>query len=360
MNHNFENLTVLTFIFVAAMVCLSFFFGKTKNKGVEIKHSTKNRELIFQIIIKTWRQVLLFLSSVILYIWVTLACHQLKYLQVVSSVCKTGCYILVLSALTYLLFKVVGATSGIYTKKIGDKEEVFGKSSDINSERTKIMAVSNAFNFLLFACYGVTLLDRFGISTGSLLAFGGFGSIVLGFASRDILSDFVSAVLLFVDGQFSCGDWIKLDSPRVEGTVEHIGWRVCKIKTFDNRPLYVPNSLLGKAIILNITRRDAMRIKEYIPVNPCHAGKLSAICKEIRMDIIRNPDGIDPERQVVVNISSFRGGCCWIYISAHTRITDTSHFYGIKQALLLRIVSMLKDGGIEIEKPLYDTGIYTK
>ena len=354
MNYNFEKITVITFVIVILAMFFSFFFGSRKNKNREIKHSTKSRELTLQVVVKTWRQMLLFLSSVILYIWVSLALYQFKVLDFIAGVSKAICYVFVLSVFIYLLHEISVAAKEIFSQRIDAKEVVFGKSSDINAEKTKIIAASNAFNFLLFMCYGVTLLDRFGISTGSLLAFGGFGSIVLGFAARDILSDFVSAILLFVDGQFSCGDWIKLENPKVEGTVETIGWRVCKIKTFDNRPLYVPNSLLGKAIILNVTRRDAMRIREYVSVDPSCANKLAAVCKEIRLDIIHNPDGIDPERQVVVNVSCFKGGCCWIYISAHTRITDTSHFYGIKQSLLLKVVLMLKENGIEVIKPLYD------
>ena len=360
MKQNFGAVTIMVFMVVVIMVFVGGFFGYSKDKNKKIIHSSRNRELLFKVVMMTWRQMLLFLSTVFVYLWVRVALEQFNVLDVVGGVSRTVCYIVVLTALVYLLYKISAAARDIFTQRIGSKEEVFGQSSDINSEKTKIIAIGNAFNILLFTCYGVTLMDKFGISTGSLLAFGGFGSIVLGFAARDILSDFVSAILLFVDGQFSCGDWIKLDSPKIEGTVENIGWRVCKIKTFDNRPLYVPNSLLGKAIILNITRRDAMRIKEYIPVNPKHMDVMSALCKEIKSDIIHNPDGIDPDRQVVINVSSFRGGCCWIYISAHTRITDTSHFYGIKQSLLLRVASALNKHGVEIVMPLYDAGVYKK
>ncbi|UKA04663.1 mechanosensitive ion channel family protein [Photobacterium damselae] len=360
MNHTFENMTIITFLLVVIMVFAGGFLGYTKDKDKEIKHSSKNRELLFKVVVKTWRPMLLFLSTIFVYIWARVAIEHFRVLGVFAGVGKNVCSIIVLTALVYLLYRISGAAKEIFTQRIGAKEEIFGQSSDINSQKTKIIAVSNAFNILLFMCYSVTVLDKFGISTGSLLAFGGFGSIVLGFAARDILSDFVSAILLFVDGQFSCGDWIKLENPKVEGTVESIGWRVCKIKTFDNRPLYVPNSLLGKAIILNVTRRDAMRIKEYISIDPKHVANISAICKEIKNDIIRTPDGIDPERNVVVNVTSYKAGCCWIYISAHTRITDTIHFYGIKQALLLRVVSTLKAHGIEIVKPLYDPRIVKK
>ena len=157
-------------------------------------------------------------------------------------------------------------------------EESITSDLDNNPQRTKIDALVKLVFGVWLALSIMLALGHFGVPVTSLVAFGGMGSIVIGFAAKDILSDLVSGFLIYMDGQFDIGEWIKLDTPKIEGTVESIGRRVSRIRTFDDRPLYVPNSLLSKAIVQNVSRRDAMRIKEYIPVSVDSASKMGTIC----------------------------------------------------------------------------------
>ncbi|MCB2069634.1 MAG: mechanosensitive ion channel, partial [Ottowia sp.] len=47
----------------------------------------------------------------------------------------------------------------------------------------------------------------------------------------------------------------------IEGTVEEIGWRLTRIRTFDKRPLYVPNSVFNNIAVENPSRMQNRRIK---------------------------------------------------------------------------------------------------
>ena len=49
--------------------------------------------------------------------------------------------------------------------------------------------------------------------------------------------------MVYMDRPFSIGDWISSPDKDIEGTVEQIGWRSTRIRTFDKRPLYVPNAI---------------------------------------------------------------------------------------------------------------------
>ena len=70
--------------------------------------------------------------------------------------------------------------------------------------------------------------------------------IAIGFAAKDLLSNFFGGLFIYLDRPFAVGDWIRSPDREIEGTVEQIGWRVTRIRTFDKRPLYIPNSVFSQ------------------------------------------------------------------------------------------------------------------
>ena len=95
----------------------------------------------------------------------------------------------------------------------------------------------------------LTLLQTLGLSISGLMAFGGMGGIAVGFAAKDILANFFGGLFIYTDRPFSVGDWIRSPDRDIEGTVEKIGWRVTRIRTFDKRPLYIPKEPSGPAAV---------------------------------------------------------------------------------------------------------------
>ena len=67
--------------------------------------------------------------------------------------------------------------------------------------------------------------------------------------AKDLLSNFFGGLFIYMDRPFAVGDWIRSPDRELEGVVEKIGWRVTVIRTFDKRPLYVPNSVFSSFLI---------------------------------------------------------------------------------------------------------------
>ena len=117
-----------------------------------------------------------------------------------------------------------------------------------SEERSVDQTTASAVGKLLRATVAITgtllVLQAFGVSVSGVLAFcGGIGGIAIGFAARDLLANFFGALMIFLDRPFSVGDWVRSPDRDIEGTVEDIGWRLTRIRTFDKRPLYLPNSI---------------------------------------------------------------------------------------------------------------------
>ena len=133
-----------------------------------------------------------------------------------------------------------------------------------SNDRATITATAKLLRVSLWIVAGLMLLQSMGLSISGLLAFGGIGGIAVGFAAKDLLANFFGGMGIYLDRPFTIGDWIRSPDQEVEGTVEDIGWRVTRIRTFDQRPLYVPNSVFSQISIQNPSRMLNRRIYETI------------------------------------------------------------------------------------------------
>ena len=105
----------------------------------------------------------------------------------------------------------------------------------------------------------LTFLQNSGVNVTSLLASLGIGGIAIALASKETLSNFFGGFTVIMDKPFSVGDWIICD--QVEGTVEDIGFRSTKVKTFYDSLLTIPNSVISDSVVDNLGKRKARRTR---------------------------------------------------------------------------------------------------
>ena len=107
---------------------------------------------------------------------------------------------------------------------------------------TTVGALGRLLRLIVTIIILLIVMQNYGYSISGILAFGGIGGIAVGFAAKDILANFFGGLMIYLDRPFKVGDWIRSPDKQIEGTVEDIGWRQTRIRTFDKRPLYVPNA----------------------------------------------------------------------------------------------------------------------
>jgi MscS family membrane protein len=110
--------------------------------------------------------------------------------------------------------------------------------------------VGKAFIGLVAA---ITVLQHFGVNVASLVVSLGVGSLAVGLAAQDTLSNMFAGFTLMLDRPFRVGDRIQLASGE-SGDVEAIGVRATLIRTADETLLIVPNSALVKERLVNLSR----------------------------------------------------------------------------------------------------------
>ena len=176
------------------------------------------------------------------------------------------------------------------------------------------------------------------------------GGLAVGLAAKDLLSNFFGAFFLYLDRPFCVGDWIRSPDREIEGTVEEIGWRLTKIRTFDKRPLYVPNGLFTTMSIENPSRMSNRRIKETVGIRYDDIGSMDAITADVKKMLREHPE-IDTSHTLMVNFNAFAPSSCDFFIYTFTKTTVWTDYHAIKQDVLLKVAAIVAAHGAEIAFP---------
>jgi len=202
----------------------------------------------------------------------------------------------------------------------------------------------------VFITAGLSVLQTLGVSISGVLAFGGIGGIAVGFAAKDLLANFFGGLMIYMDRPFAVGDWVRSPDRNIEGTVEQIGWRLTQIRTFDQRPLYVPNSVFATISLENPSRMRNRRINETIGVRYEDAAKLPVIVDDVRKMLLEHPD-IDASRTLMVNFDSFADSSLEFFIYTFTKTVDWVEFHQVKERVMLKIIRIVEGHGAEFAFP---------
>lgn len=137
---------------------------------------------------------------------------------------------------------------------------------------------------------GILFLQNMGYSVGGLLAGFGLGGAAVAMASKDSLANLFGSIVVVFDRPFRVGDWIEMEGK--EGTVEEIGLRTTKIRTFANSVMTIPNSMFTTSVINNWSQMNKRRITFRLGLKyGTPADKIEAAVEKIR-EIIKNDDDL--------------------------------------------------------------------
>lgn len=217
-------------------------------------------------------------------------------------------------------------------------------------DRATVNSIARLMRISLFITAVLVALQNMGFSISGLLAFGGVGGLALGLAAKDMLANFFGTLMIFLDRPFAVGDWVRSPDKNIEGVVEHISWRLTRIRTFDKRPLYVPNATFSTISVENPSRMSHRRIYETIGVRYEDVSKMGEIVEGVRNMLKVHPD-IASDQTLMVNFNTFAQSSLDFFIYTFTKTTDWVRYHEIKQDVLFKVSEIIAEKGAEIAFP---------
>lgn len=132
-------------------------------------------------------------------------------------------------------------------------------------------------------------LDLLGATAvaGAVLGSAGVVGLVIGFAFKDIAENYVAGVLLSLRRPFAPGEVVRIDT--YDGTVAALTSRTTVLVTFDGNQLNLPNALVFKSVVLNVSRNPNRRFDFVIPID---GGESIVQAQEVALRAIACVEGV--------------------------------------------------------------------
>lgn len=172
--------------------------------------------------------------------------------------------------------------------------------SETKADDILVPMIRKTLKVILIAFALVNLAPLLGLNLGPLLAAIGVGSFGFAFAFKNSLENLFGSVTVILDRPFQVGDWIVVEG--IEGTVETVGIRSTRIRTFYNSLVSLPNSNLVTSKVDNYGLRKYRRWKSMIGIlYGTPVPRIEAFCEGIREIVREHPYTRKDYYQVWVN-----------------------------------------------------------
>ncbi len=133
------------------------------------------------------------------------------------------------------------------------------------------------------------ILSRLDIDIIPLLTGLSIGGLAFALAAQDTIKNFFGSLMIFIDKPFQIGDWIT--SGTIDGSVEEVGFRSSRVRTFRNSVMYVPNSKIADSVIDNHGLRNYRRFYTQLAINYDTPPELiDTFVEGLREIVNRHPD----------------------------------------------------------------------
>ena len=245
---------------------------------------------------------------------------------------------------------VIAWTLVRFTKEVENNVLLRGEKIGNKIDKTTADAIAQLLRISIIITASLVALQTLGFNISAILAFGGIGGIAIGFAAKDLLANFFGGMMIYLDRPFAIGDWIRSPDKKIEGTVEKIGWRLTVIRTFDKRPLYIPNAIFSTISVENPSRMSHRRIYETFGLRYDDIAQLPSIVSEVKEMLLKHPD-IEQSQTMIVNFNEFAASSLNFFIYTFTKTTDWIEFHKIKQDVLFKVISIVEKHGAEMAFP---------
>ena len=195
----------------------------------------------------------------------------------------------------------------------------------------------------------MAILYNFGINVTAFFASLGIGGLALALAAKDTAANLFGSIALLVDHSGKVGEWIKVGD--IEGTVEDIGMRTTKIRTFEKSLIAIPNAIVANSPIENYSRRGTRRIKIFIGLTYDTPRKtITAILADLRTLLDTHPDIAQNETKLV-NFRDFNPSDLGIMIYTFAARSEWKTYLEIREDINLRIMEIIEKHGADFAFP---------
>jgi MscS family membrane protein len=243
-------------------------------------------------------------------------------------------------AFAFMAYRLTDVGSAIFASRAA--------ASDSRFDDLLVPLIRKSLKVLIVAIGLVTVAGTVGIEIAGLLAGLGLGGLAFALAAQDTVSNLFGSITVLLDRPFQVGDWVVVGD--VEGTVEEMGFRSTRVRTFYNSLITLPNSNLIKASVDNLGARRFRRWSTRLGIaynTPPET--VDAFCEGIRELVERHPYTRKDYFHVYFN--EFGAACLEIMLYVFFETPDWATELRERHRLAVDILRLAHELGVEFAFP---------
>lgn len=259
-----------------------------------------------------------------------------------------------LNAIAMLALRVWAAFSVVWlgyrlvdvlAEALGDR----AARTDTKLDDQLVPLLRKSLKVVLVVIGSIFILQNLSIDVGSLLAGLGLGGLAFALAAQDTVANFFGSMMIFIDKPFQIGDWVKMTAD-IEGTVEEVGFRTTRIRTFYNSLVTVPNAMLTNQAIDNLGQRAYRRYKTMLGLTyDTSPEKVQAFCEGVRAIIAALP-GMRRDFYMV-EFHGYGAHSLDVLVYCFMQVPDWSTELRTRTNLNLEVLRLSRDLGVSFAFP---------
>jgi small-conductance mechanosensitive channel len=257
------------------------------------------------------------LQALILVVGLDLAVAQINNISAELSTGIDQVFFTIYIIIVYLfLYRLVGGLMVWYAREVVSKTE-----TELDDRFLDLFR--RVAQLALTVVVAITVLGRFGIEVSALVTTLGIGSLAIALAAQETLGDMISGFTIMIDQPFKVGDRVEILDIDTWGDVVEVGLRSTRILTRDNRMVSVPNSVIGKGLVVNYSDPSTMyRVQTHVGVA---YGTDIEHAREIMIEAIRSESWVMKDKKIEALMLQFDDSAlvfrvrCWIKHYVETR-----------------------------------------
>jgi moderate conductance mechanosensitive channel len=210
-------------------------------------------------------------------------------------------------------------------------------------ENTLFRLLDNVASYVIYFVAILTILTEFGVDIKAILAGAGVVGLAIGFGAQSLVKDIITGFFIIFENQFSVGDTVRITN--FEGTVEEIGLRTTKIKSWTGELHILPNSSITE--VTNFSVHNSIAVVDLSIAYEEDIDKAQTIIQEVVKNAKPNyPEMVkEPE---VLGVQML--GASEVVIRVTAEVLPMTHFK-IARELRKTLKHELEVAGIEIPYP---------
>lgn len=255
--------------------------------------------------------------------------------------------ILITILITFVIGSIVNRILRIGFKNISTRIKVD------ETRYTIIRRLTVVFIYFIGCTVIINMIPQLDLAAKSLLAASGVVGIILGLAAQATVSNVISGISIAISQPFRVGDIVDIDD--IYGTIEDITLRHTIIKTWQNKRVIIPNSIIGNKTINNWSLKE-LPVYWYVDFGISYDSDID-LARSIILEEIRKNENIVFNNEVSVNLIDFKDFS--IILRASFWVPSRSYAWDTSCKLRETVKKRFDEEGIEIPFP-YRTIIFKK